>query len=159
MWNRSAASHLVGARSAVVAGVGAHVPSTVVSNHDLAARLNTSDDWIVSRTGIHTRHTAAGRPTSDLAAEAGAAALRSAGPDRSVDAVVLATSTPDRPVPATAPTVAAALGLTGVPAFDIDAVCSGFVYGLAVAAGLIATAVADRVLLIGADTFSTIVDP
>lgn len=164
MWDTSAVPHPLGAhsppstRAAVVAGVGAHVPSTVVTNDDLAARLDTSGDWIVSRTGIHTRHVAAGLPTSDLAVRAGADALRSAGLS-TADAVVLATSTPDRPVPATAPAVASALGMTGVPAFDIDAVCSGFVYGLAVAAGLIATSAANQVLLIGADTFSTIVDP
>lgn len=101
----------------------------------------------------------AGQTTSDLAIAAGAAALRAAGAQAPVDAVVLATSTPDRLVPATAPAVAAGLGLSGVPAFDIDAVCSGFVYGLAVANGLIAAGTASRVLLVGADTFSAIVDP
>ncbi|WP_394622258.1 beta-ketoacyl-ACP synthase 3 [Lentzea sp. JNUCC 0626] len=147
-------------RSAVFAAVGAHVPSIVVTNDDLAARLDTSDEWITSRTGIRTRQVVEpGGSTSDLAIAAGMAALRAAGSDASIDAVVLATSTPDRLVPATAPAVAAGLGLAGVPAFDVDAVCSGFVYGLAVANGLIAAATADRVLLIGADTFSTIVDP
>lgn len=147
-------------RAAVLAGVGAYVPPSVVTNDDLASRLDTSDEWITSRTGISTRHVAdPGTATSDLATAAGAAALKAAGPDSGADAVVLATSTPDRLCPATAPTVASALGLTGVPAFDIDAVCSGFVYGLAVSEGMIASGVAERVLLIGADVFSTIVDP
>lgn len=147
-------------RVAVLAGVGAYVPPSVVTNVDLASRLDTSDEWITSRTGITTRHVAdPGTATSDLATAAGAAAIKSAAPDAEVDVVVLATSTPDRLCPATAPVVASALGLSGVPAFDVDAVCSGFVYGLAVSEGLIASGVAERVLLIGADRFSTIVDP
>jgi 3-oxoacyl-[acyl-carrier-protein] synthase-3 len=165
MWEKSGALTMEArssptGRTAVLAAVGAHVPSTVVTNHDLAARLDTSDEWITSRTGIRTRHVVEpGTSTSDLAVAAGIAAVRAAGPDASIDAVVLATSTPDRAVPATAPAVAAGLGLSGVPAFDLDAVCSGFVYGLAVANGLIAAGTANRVLLIGADVFSTIVDP
>jgi 3-oxoacyl-[acyl-carrier-protein] synthase-3 len=165
MWEKSAALTMEArsprpGRTAVLAAVGAHVPSIVVTNDDLAARLDTSDEWITSRTGIRTRHVAEpGRSTSDLAIAAGTAALRAAGPDASIDAVVLATSTPDRLVPATAPAVAAGLGLAGVAAFDVDAVCSGFVYGLAVANGLIAAGTASQVLLIGADTFSAIVDP
>nr|MDT0663708.1 beta-ketoacyl-ACP synthase 3 [Micromonospora sp. DSM 115978] len=96
--------------------------------------------------------------TSELAVEAGARALKSAGVD-TADAVVLATATPDRRCPATAPDVAARLGLGTVAAFDVSAVCAGFVYGLAVAAGMIAAELADRVLVVGSDTFSTIVDP
>ncbi|MGW4215267.1 beta-ketoacyl-ACP synthase 3 [Lentzea sp. NPDC004789] len=165
MWEKSAALTMEArssrpGRTAVLAAVGGHVPSIVVTNDDLAARLDTSDEWITSRTGIRTRHVAEpGRSTSDLAIAAGTAALRAAGPDASIDAVVLATSTPDRLVPATAPAVAAGLGLSGVAAFDVDAVCSGFVYGLAVTNGLIAAGTASQVLLIGADTFSSIVDP
>ncbi|MFD4636041.1 beta-ketoacyl-ACP synthase III [Lentzea sp. NPDC058436] len=148
------------AATAVLAGVGAHLPPNVVTNEDLSSTLDTSDDWITSRTGISTRHTAdPGTATSDLAVRAGAAALTSAGRNHDIDAVVVATSTPDRRCPATAPVVASALGLGGVPAFDIDAVCSGFVYGLAVSEGLIASGAARSVLLIGADTFSTVVDP
>ncbi|KJK43370.1 3-oxoacyl-ACP synthase [Lentzea aerocolonigenes] len=144
----------------MLAGVGAHVPPSIVTNEDLASKLDTSDDWITSRTGISTRHVVeADTATSDLAVRAGAAAITSAGPDSRIDAVVLATSTPDRRCPATAPAVASALGLSGVAAFDIDAVCSGFVYGLAVAEGLIASGAAQCVLLIGADVFSSIVDP
>jgi 3-oxoacyl-[acyl-carrier-protein] synthase-3 len=131
----------------------------VVTNHDLAARLDTSDEWIRTRTGIRTRHVVSpGMPTSHLAAEAGARAIESAGvPD--VDAVVLATTTPDRRCPATAPGVAQRLGLTGRPAFDVSAVCTGFLYALSVAAGLIVSGSAQHILVIGADAFSTIIDP
>jgi 3-oxoacyl-[acyl-carrier-protein] synthase-3 len=146
-------------RAAVVAGLGTALPSRVVSNEELSRRLNTSDEWIRSRTGIGQRHVIdAGMATSDLAVTAGSRALKSAGTTE-VDAVVLATTTPDRPCPATAPDVADRLGIASVPAFDIAAVCSGFIYGLAVGAGLIATGVADSVLVIGADTYSTILDP
>lgn len=143
----------------MIAGVGAHLPSRIVTNEELAARLDTSDEWIRTRTGIRTRHVIApGQRTSDLAAAAGAEALQSAETS-GVDVLVLATSTPDHSCPATAPLVAGKLGLSGVPAFDVGAVCSGFVYGLATADALIASGFAERVLLIGADTFSTIVDP
>lgn len=145
-------------RAAVLCGLGSSVPPTVVGNEELSAELDTSDQWIRSRTGISQRHIASGLSTSDLAVLAGRDALDSAGAD-GVDALVLATSTPDRPCPATAPAVAAELGLGEVAAFDVAAVCTGFVYALANAAGLIATGVADRVLVIGADTFSTILDP
>ncbi|MEH0423043.1 beta-ketoacyl-ACP synthase III [Streptomyces sp. B21-083] len=145
--------------AAVLCGLAGWVPSRVVTNAHLARRLDTDDAWIRSRTGIRQRHVIdPGQATSDLAVEAGRRALASAGTDR-VDAVIVATTTPDRPCPATAPTVAARLGLAGVAAFDIGAVCTGFVYGLASAAGLIAAGVAERVLLVGADTYSTIVDP
>ncbi|MEU5537976.1 beta-ketoacyl-ACP synthase III [Streptomyces sp. NPDC020362] len=146
-------------RAAVVTGIGAYVPPGVVTNDDLAARLDTSDAWIRSRTGIAERYfISPGTSTGDLAVEAGLRALKSAGDER-VGAVVLATTTPDQPCPATAPQVAARLGLGTVPAFDVAAVCSGFLYGLASAAGLIAAGVADRVLLIAADAFTTIINP
>ncbi|MDG9722703.1 MULTISPECIES: beta-ketoacyl-ACP synthase III [unclassified Streptomyces] len=146
-------------RAAVVAGLGAWVPPTVVGNDALARELDTSDEWIRSRTGIARRHVVdPGTATGDLAVEAGRRALKSAGTDVA-DAVVLATSTPDRPCPATAPEVASRLGLTGVCAFDIAAVCTGFVYALGVSAGLVASGVARSVLVIGADTFSTILNP
>ena len=145
--------------SAILCGVGGYVPGSVTTNADLAERLDTTDEWIRSRTGIRQRYVVAlGESTSDLAVRAGAAALKSAGVD-SVDLVVLATTTPDHPCPATAPAVARALGLDRVAAFDLGAVCSGFVYGLATVAGFLETGLAERVLLIGADTFSTIVDP
>ncbi|MEV4616636.1 beta-ketoacyl-ACP synthase III [Kitasatospora sp. NPDC049258] len=146
-------------RAAVIVGVGSYVPPDLVTNGDLVTRLDTSDEWIRSRTGIATRHMVApGTATSDLAVEAGRRALKSAD-DSQVDAVVLATTTPDHPCPATAPAVAARLGLGGVAAFDVSAVCTGFLYGLATASGLIAAGVAERVLLIAADAFTTIIDP
>ncbi|MFE0043481.1 beta-ketoacyl-ACP synthase III [Streptomyces albireticuli] len=146
-------------RAAVIAGIGSYLPPDIVTNRDLEVRLDTSDAWIRSRTGIATRHVISpGTATSDLAVEAGRRALTAAG-DPVVGAVVLATTTPDRPCPATAPDVAARLGLTGVPAFDVAAVCTGFLYGLATAAGLIAAGTADQVLLIAADAFTTIIDP
>ncbi|WP_329581781.1 ketoacyl-ACP synthase III [Kitasatospora sp. NBC_01250] len=145
--------------AAVLAGLGAYLPPQVVTNEDLSRRLDTSDEWIRSRTGIATRHVVTpGTATSDLAVEAGWRALKSAGDDR-VDAVVLATTTPDQPCPATAPQVAARLGLGHVPAFDVAAVCSGFLFGLASAEGLIASGLAERVLLIAADAFTTIINP
>ncbi|MEU1484176.1 beta-ketoacyl-ACP synthase III [Streptomyces sp. NPDC005752] len=148
-----------GGPAAVVAGIGAYTPPGLVTNDDLAQRLDTSDAWIRSRTGIAERYVVApGTATSDLAVEAGLRALKSAG-DEHVGAVVLATTTPDQPCPATAPQVAARLGLGQVPAFDVAAVCSGFLYGLATASGLLAAGIADSVLLIAADAFTTIVNP
>ncbi|WP_250404336.1 beta-ketoacyl-ACP synthase III [Streptomyces cellostaticus] len=146
-------------RAAVITGIGSYVPPNVVTNDDLSQRLDTSDAWIRSRTGIAERcFITPGTSTGDLAVEAGLRALKSAGDER-VGAVVLATTTPDQPCPATAPQVAARLGLGQVPAFDVSAVCSGFLYGLASAAGLIAAEVADSVLLIAADAFTTIINP
>lgn len=146
-------------RAAVVAGIGSYVPPNLVTNDDLTARLDTSDAWIRSRTGIAERYVVSpGTSTGDLAVEAGLRALKSAGDER-VGAVVLATTTPDQPCPGTAPQVAARLGLGQVPAFDVAAVCSGFLYGLASAAGLIAAGIADSVLLIAADAFTTIINP
>jgi 3-oxoacyl-[acyl-carrier-protein] synthase-3 len=144
---------------AVICGVGSWLPARVVTNSELCARLDTSEDWILSRTGIsRRRRIEPGEATSDLAVEAGNAALKSAG-GVSVEAVVLATTTPDYPCPATAPAVASRLGLGGVAAFDISAVCSGFLYGLATAAGFIAAGIAERVLLIAAEAFSTLLNP
>ncbi|MFG2261980.1 beta-ketoacyl-ACP synthase III [Streptomyces sp. NPDC048720] len=146
-------------RAAVITGIGSYVPPNVVTNDDLSQRLDTSDAWIRSRTGIAERcFITPGTSTGDLAVEAGLRALKSAGAEQ-VGAVVLATTTPDQPCPATAPQVAARLGLGQVPAFDVAAVCTGFLYGLASAAGLIAAGVADSVLLIAADAFTTIINP
>src|SRR6266516_1091955 len=145
--------------AAVLTGLGTCLPWRVVTNDELAGRLDTSDDWIRSRTGIGRRHLIEpGMTTGDLATRAGELALQSAD-CAGVDAVVLATTTPDRLCPATAPEVAARLGLTGVAAYDLHAVCTGFIYGLANCAGLIATGAAARVLLVGAETYSTIIDP
>ncbi|MDX3179725.1 ketoacyl-ACP synthase III [Streptomyces sp. ME02-7008A-1] len=144
---------------AVLCGVGGHLPRHRVGNVELAARLDTDDAWIRTRTGIRFRHLAAPHEaTSDLAVAAGRRALANSGTARA-DAVVVATTTPDRSCPATAPLVAARLGLSGAAAFDIGAVCTGFVYALAAGAGLITSGVAARVLVIGADVYSRIVDP
>jgi 3-oxoacyl-[acyl-carrier-protein] synthase-3 len=107
-------------RAAVLCGLGWWLPPDIVTNDQLSAVLDTSDEWIRSRTGVVTRHVAApGTATSDLAVEAGRRALKSAGAD-SVDALILATTTPDRPCPATAPEVAACLGLGEIGAFDVE---------------------------------------
>ncbi|AZM60900.1 MULTISPECIES: beta-ketoacyl-ACP synthase III [unclassified Streptomyces] len=146
-------------RAAVLAGLGSHLPPRLVTNEELVSRLDTSDEWIRTRTGIRQRHVATdGLLTSDLAAGAGALALKSAGLSRA-DAVLLATTTPDRPCPATAPLVAEKLGLGHIPAFDVSAVCTGFLYALATASGLIAAGTVDTVLVIGAETFTRILDP
>lgn len=135
------------------------MPPDILTNDELAATLDTSDEWIQKRTGIMRRHVAAaGVATSELAVEAGQQALKSAGMD-TVDALILATTTPDRPCPATAPDVANRLGLGQIAAFDIAAVCTGFIYALANGAGLIAAGIAERVLVIGADVFTTILNP
>jgi 3-oxoacyl-[acyl-carrier-protein] synthase III len=145
--------------AAVACGLGAYVPPRVVTNASLAKQLDTSDEWIVKRTGIRQRYVVdPGTATSDLAVAAGRRALASAGVER-VDLVVLATSTPDRRCPATAPLVADRLGLSGVAAFDVVAVCTGFVYALATAAGMMAVGLGRSALVIGADTFSTVLDP
>jgi 3-oxoacyl-[acyl-carrier-protein] synthase-3 len=148
-----------GSRAAVICGIGAALPHRIITNDELATRLDTSDEWIRTRTGIHARRFASrGEPTSYLAAQAGRQAMTSAEVGR-VDTVVLATTTPDRPCPASAPRVAERLGLTGCPAFDISAVCTGFLYAISVASGLIVSGAAEHILVIGAETFSTILDP
>jgi len=145
--------------TAVVEGLGVHVPPRIVTNDELSQTLDTNDEWIRTRTGIAQRRWAdPGTSTADLATEAGARALKSAGAGE-CDAVIVATMTPDRICPATAPEVAARLGLPHVAAFDVGAVCTGFVYGLATANGLIAAGIARRVLVIGAEVMSAVLDP
>jgi len=143
-----------------VIGCGSYLPARVVSNAELARRLDTTDDWIVSRTGIRERRIAAdGELTSDLARAASADALRAAGIAASaVDLFVLATSTPDNTFHATATRVQAALGMTNGVAFDVQAVCSGFVFALAIADAFVRTGQAKNVLVAGAETFSRILD-
>ncbi len=147
-------------RRSVVAGCGAYLPERVVTNHELAERVDTSDEWIVQRTGIHQRHIAAdGEKTSDLALAAARKALSAAGLDGSdLDLIVLATATPDETFPSTATRVQAELGMTGGAAFDVQAVCSGFVYAMNVADNFIRLGQASNVLVIGAETFSRILD-
>ena len=141
-------------RVAVLQGLGTAVPGRTVSNAELAPVLGVSDEWIRRRTGIAQRRVVdPGTTTADLATTAARNALKSAQTD-TVDAVVVATTTPDRLSPATAPEVAWRVGVAPAAAFDIAAVCSGFVYGLATCAGLIAAGIAERVLLIGAETNS-----
>jgi 3-oxoacyl-[acyl-carrier-protein] synthase III len=156
---RSSYGHHDSERAAVLCGLGTWLPPRVVSNDEVAERMDTSDEWIRTRTGIRQRHVIdPGMSTSDLAVVAGQRALKSAGVE-SVDLVVLATTTPDHPCPATAPEVASRIGVGGAAAFDLNAVCSGFLYALATGTALITSGMADRALVIGADTFSTIVDP
>jgi 3-oxoacyl-[acyl-carrier-protein] synthase-3 len=147
-------------RRSVIQGVGAYLPEKVLTNEELAKRVDTSDDWIVERTGIRKRHVADdGQKTSDLAIEATKRALESAGRDgQDVDLFVVATATPDETFPATAARVQAALGKPGVPSFDVQAVCSGFVYGMAVVDNFIKAGQANCAVLVGAETFSRILD-
>ena len=144
----------------LMVGCGACLPAQVVSNHDLARRVDTSDEWILQRTGIRTRHIAAdGETTSDLAYGAAQAALAHAGISAErVDLVVVATTTPDHTFPATAVRVQARLGVTRGAAFDVQAVCSGFIYALAIADNFLRLGQARTALVIGADTFSRILD-
>ena len=144
----------------VVAGCGAYLPAKTLTNADLAKMVDTSDDWIVQRTGIEERHVAAeGETTSDLALAAVKPALEAAGiSGADLDLIVLATTTPDQTFPATAVTIQQALGMTSGAAFDVQAVCSGFVYALSVADNFIKVGQAKRALVVGAETFSRILD-
>jgi 3-oxoacyl-[acyl-carrier-protein] synthase-3 len=144
----------------VVKGSGSALPRRIVTNDELAERVDTSDQWIRERTGITQRYIAGeGETTGTLATAAARAALADAGLDsRQVDLIVLATATPDRTFPATATLVQDALGCDGAAAFDVAAVCSGFLYALATADSMIRTGMAKRALVIGAETFSRILD-
>jgi 3-oxoacyl-[acyl-carrier-protein] synthase-3 len=150
----------VTATRSVVLGCGAYLPERILTNAELAAKVDTSDEWIVQRTGIRQRHIAAeGEFTSHLAIKAAQAALADAGVDaQSVDLIVLATSTPDLTFPATAVSVQNALGIHHGAAFDLQAVCSGFVFALATADNFLRSGAFKRALVIGAETFSRILD-
>lgn len=143
-----------------ILGCGSYLPAKCLSNADLAAMVDTSDEWIVQRTGIRQRHVAAeGEFTSDLATAAARAALADAGVEaQSIDLIVLATATPDNTFPASAVSVQAKLGITTGFAFDVQAVCSGFVYALTTADAYLKAGLAKRALVIGAETFSRILD-
>jgi 3-oxoacyl-[acyl-carrier-protein] synthase-3 len=148
-----------------ITGTGSYLPPNRVSNEELAAQLGrdgieTSDQWIVERTGIKARHFAAADVTSsDLAVEAAKRALAAADVDAaSIDLIIVATSTPDMVFPSTACLVQQKLGVHGCPAFDVQAVCSGFVYGITVADSMIRTGAASKALVIGAEVFSRILD-
>jgi 3-oxoacyl-[acyl-carrier-protein] synthase-3 len=144
----------------VVLGCGSYLPQRIVPNQELAATVETTDEWIVQRTGIRQRHIAAdGEVTSDLAIQAAKAALANAHVDvQTIDLIVVATSTPDNTFPASAVTVQAGLGITRGAAFDLQAVCSGFVYAISVTDALLRTGTYTRALVIGAETFSRILD-
>ncbi|MGL5447618.1 MAG: beta-ketoacyl-ACP synthase III, partial [Rhabdaerophilum sp.] len=147
-------------RRSRIAGTGSYLPARIVTNAELADRMETSDEWIRQRTGIGQRHIAAeGETTSMLAVKAAEAALAHAGLQPSdIDLIVLATATPDYTFPSTATQVQAALGITRGAAFDVAAVCSGFVFALATADKFITSGANTRALVIGAETFSRILD-
>ncbi len=147
-------------KRAVIRGSGSALPAQVVTNADLAERVDTTDEWIVERTGIRQRYIAGeDETTSTLATAAARSALADAGIDASqIDLIVLATATPDNTFPATATKVQNALGCNGGIAFDVAAVCSGFLYALATADSMLRTGLASRALVIGAETFSRILD-
>jgi 3-oxoacyl-[acyl-carrier-protein] synthase-3 len=144
----------------VVLGCGSYLPARILSNDELAKSVETTDEWIVQRTGIRERHIAApGELTSDLALHAARAALANARVEAdTIDLIVLATSTPDQTFPATAVSVQAGLGITRGAAFDLQAVCSGFVYALSVVDAMLKSGAFKRALVIGAETFSRILD-
>ena len=143
-----------------IIGSGAYMPANIVTNDDLAKRMDTSDEWIRERTGIRQRHIVAdGERTSDLALAAARAAIQDAGIEVSdLDMVICATTTPDETFPATATIVQSKLGMTRGAAFDLQAVCSGFIYGLSVADNMIRGGQAKTVLLIGAESMSRLLD-
>ncbi len=143
-----------------IVGTGSYLPRNVVTNDDLAQRMETSDEWIRSRTGIRQRHIAeAGETSSSLALEASTAAIASAGiAAQEIDLIILATSTPDYIFPSTACLLQAKLGIKGCPAFDLQAVCSGFVYALATADLFIRSGQHRCALVVGAEVFSRILD-
>lgn len=144
----------------VILGTGSALPKKRVSNDELAQRVDTSDEWIVARTGIRFRHIAGeGETTATLGAQAARHALEAAGiPADTVDLIILATATPDQTFPASATKIQALLGINHCVAFDVAAVCSGFLYALSVADSMIRTGAARRAIVIGAETFSRILD-
>jgi len=147
-------------RRSVITGTGSALPRTVVTNADLAGRVDTTDEWIVERTGIRQRYIAEpDETTSSLATEAARRALEAAGVEASqIDLIVLATATPDQTFPAAATIVQHNLGCHGGMAFDVAAVCSGFLYAVGVADSMLRSGMASRALVIGSETFSRILD-
>lgn len=144
----------------VIVGCGSYLPAQCLTNKDLETRIDTNDEWITTRTGIRQRYIAAeGELTSDLAANAARKAMENAGVTAGdIDLVIVATTTPDDTLPATAVHVQRKLVISGGAAFDVQAVCTGFVYALTVADSLLKTGMAHRALVIGAETFSRILD-
>ncbi|MBU4508826.1 MAG: 3-oxoacyl-ACP synthase, partial [Gammaproteobacteria bacterium] len=152
-------------RYARISGTGSYLPPLRLTNADMVERLaaggvETSDEWIVERTGIRARHFVAdGVFASDMAAEACRKAMDAAGVDGSeIDLIIVATSTPDMVFPSTAAILQHKLGISGCPVFDVQAVCSGFIYGLTVADAMIRTGTAKKALVVGAEVFSRLLD-
>ena len=147
-------------RRSILLGTGSALPVRTVSNAELAETVDTSDEWIVERTGIRNRHIAGeGETTASLAADAAAKAIEAAGiAAQDIDLIILATATPDQTFPAAATKVQAALGINDCVAFDVAAVCSGFLYAVTVADSMIRSGAATRALVIGSETFSRILD-
>ncbi len=147
-------------RRAVVLGTGAYLPERIMSNAEMESLVQTSDEWIRERTGITQRHIAAeGEFTSDLGTKAAQQAIKNAGiAPESIDLVILATTTPDETMPSTATKIQHRLGITGGAAFDINAACSGFVYAMTIANSFLVSGAANRVLVVGAETYSRILD-
>lgn len=142
-----------------IAGTGSYLPPKLLTNHDLEKMVDTTDEWIFSRTGIRERHIVVNETTSDLAFEAAKQAIDAAQIQASeIDLIVVATTTPDKVFPSVATMVQRKLGISGCPAFDVQAVCSGFVYALTVANNFIKAGTNQCVLVIGAETFSRITD-
>src|SRR5262245_63983035 len=151
---------LDGIRGTTITGTGMYVPERVLTNHDLERLVETSDEWIVGRTGIRERRIAAPeQASSDLALIACQRALEMARVDaKDVDQIILATTTPDRILPSCACTVQQKLGASKAAAYDMFAACTGFVFGLGLARGLVGAGIADNVLVVGVETLSRIVD-
>ena len=147
-------------RKAKITGIGSYLPRDIVSNDDLSKILDTSDEWITTRSGIKKRHKAdEGEATSDIALNAAQSALADAGiTAQDIDLIIVSTTTPDLTFPATAALVQKKLGISHGAAFDVQAVCSGFVYGLSVASAMVEAGQAQRVLLIGAETMTRLLD-
>jgi len=147
-------------RRSILLGTGSALPARMVSNQELAQTVDTSDEWIVERTGIRNRHIAGeGETTATLAADAGRAAMDAAAlSPQDIDLIIVATATPDQTFPSTATKVQAMLGIDDCIAFDMAAVCSGFLYAVTVADSMIRSGAAERALVIGAETFSRILD-
>ena len=143
-----------------ISGTGSYLPQKILTNADLEKMVDTTDEWIVARTGIRERHIAAdGEFTSDLALHASLSAIESAGIAKAdIDLIIVATTTPDRIFPSTACLLQSKLGISGCPAFDVQAVCSGFVYALTTADQFIRSGAAKCALVVGAETISRITD-
>lgn len=146
-------------RTAVITATGSAVPARIETNDMLAQRLDTSDEWIRRRTGIGQRHVATTETTADLAVAAGKQALDVLGDGPEIDQLILATTTPDRACPAVAPEVAHRLGLGSIPAYDVAAVCSGFLFALRIARDAILAGTSQRILVIASETFTRLLDP